>query len=338
MPKGFIKNIKLKKNLVGVPRRQELLDNIDDKGTFLPRGVGYQDMDASFLDFTKNHLELTIGGDKVPVIFLTTQRWNEFSKTWQHSDKYKNIKMPFITMVRKPDVQVGTNQAGNWNIPGNRGYTYIKVPTFEGGRKGVDTYKIPQPTAVDISYEVRLFCNRMKDLNKLHTIIQKTFNARQHYLYVNEHPMPLLLDTVSDESSIDDFENRRFYVQLFSMKLLGYLLSEEDFKVIPTVNRLKVSERILPLEDLNKTTNTVERTYKIVYNDLNTNEHTITTEADVTFDRIGGLININDIVITVGVDEKLLPFSVSSGTEVKFTIVRDNITSSATFVAYATNT
>jgi len=338
MPKGFIKKIKLSNQKVGVERRQELLDDIDEKGTFLPRGVGYEDMDREFKEFLDTDLELTLGDEKVPVIFLTIQRWSEFSKTWQHSDKYKNIKMPFITMVRKPDVQIGTNQAGNWNIPGNRGYTYIKVPTLEGGRKGIDTYKIPQPTAVDISYEVRLFCNRMKDLNKLHMLIQKTFNARQHYLYVNNHPMPLLLDSIADESQIEDFENRRFYIQLFSMRLVGYILSEDEFTVIPTVNRLKVSESILPLEDTTSIVGDTERTYSMVFNDLNVNEHTITTEADVTFNKIGGLVNINDIVITVGVDNKLLPFSVTSGTDVKFTITRSNTAIPASFVAYASNT
>ena len=50
---------------------------------------------------------------KVPVIFLSIQRWAEFAKTWQFSDENKNIKMPFITIVRKPDAQVGTNYAGD---------------------------------------------------------------------------------------------------------------------------------------------------------------------------------------------------------------------------------
>jgi hypothetical protein len=247
MPKGYLTNINIKLGKIGPERRQEILDGIADKGTFLPRGVLEEDMDQAFNDFIDKDERLTISidGVKVPVIFLTIQRWTEFSKTWQHSDKYKNIEIPFITIVRKPDIQQGQNQAGLWNIPGNRTYTYMKVPTWDGIRKGLDLYKVPQPTPVDITYEVRLFANRMKDLNKFNRSVQRAFQSRQCYINVNGHPMPLHLETIGDESNIDDFENRRFYVQLFEMKLLGYILDEKDFQVVPTLNRTMVSTEIM---------------------------------------------------------------------------------------------
>ena len=246
MPKGYLTNINIKPGKIGVERRQEILDGIQDKGTFLPKGVLEEDMDQSFIDFTNSDkgFSISVDGKKVPVIFLTIQRWTEFSKTWQFSDKYKNIELPFITIVRKPDIQQGQNQAGLWNIPGNRTYTYYKVPTFDGVRKGIDLYKVPQPTSVDLTYEVRLFTNRMKDLNKFNRVIQRAFQSRQCYLTVNGHPMPLHLETIGDESNIDDFENRRFYVQMFEMKLLGYILDEDDFEVIPTANRAIVATEL----------------------------------------------------------------------------------------------
>lgn len=237
VPKGFRKDINIGRQPYGFEQRQGYLDDISHKGTFLPRGVMYEDMDTSFIEFVENDLQISIDGEKVPVLFLTLQRWSEFSKTWQFSDKYRDIKMPFITIVRQPNPQPGKNQAGLFNIPGRRTYTYLKVPTFEGGRTGIDTYKIPQPTSVDLIYEVRLFCNRMRDLNKLNQLVQKTFQSRQHYIRVNGHPMPIHLENVGDESNIDDFENRRFYVQPFEMTLYGYILDEADFQVIPTVNR-----------------------------------------------------------------------------------------------------
>jgi len=245
MPKGYITNINVNPGKIGPERRKEILDNIVDKNTFLPRGVLEEDMDATFIDFVNNDLSITIDGVKVPVIFLTIQRWSEFSKTWQFSDKYKNIELPFITIVRKPDIQQGKNQAGLWNIPGDRTYTFMKVPTWDGIRKGVDLYQIPQPTSVDITYDVRLFTNRMKDLNRLNRKVQKAFQSRQHYVNVKGHPMPLHLETISDESKIDDLENRRFYVQMFNIKLLGYILDEADFKIVPTVNRTIMATEVV---------------------------------------------------------------------------------------------
>lgn len=239
VPKGFKTDINIRNQKIGPERRQEILDGIADKGTFLPRGVLEEDMDQTFLEFIKSdkRISLSIDGTKVPVIFLTIQRWTEFSKTWQFSDKYRDIVLPFITIVRKPDIQQGQNQAGLWNIPVSRTYTYMKVPTWDGVRRGVDIYKVPQPTSVDLTYEVRLFTNRMKDLNIFNRLIQRAFQSRQCYINVNGHPMPIHLESIGDESNIDDFENTRFYVQLFEMKLLGYILDEEDYEIVPTINR-----------------------------------------------------------------------------------------------------
>lgn len=319
LPKGFLKNIKITKQKVGPERRQELLDEIANQGTFLPRGVGFEDMDKSFIDFVDKDLMIVIDGEKVPVIFLTIQRWSEFSKTWQHSDEFKDIKLPFITIVRKPDVQVGTNQAGNWNIPqGRRSYTYIKVPTFEGGRKGVDLYKIPQPTSVDVTYEVRLFCNRMRDLNKLDKKVQKTFQSRQHYVSVNGHPMPIHFESRGDESPVDDFENRRFYVQLFEMKLLGYLLDEDDFEVVPTINRaLIVSEllegNIKPRIRVTVDGNTSAVNYTFIFKPNAVTQLTFNSEYDIKFTNIFNVVDISNIVIEVNGSPVTTPFIVSAG-------------------------
>jgi len=243
MPKGYLTNINIKNTKIGPERRQEILDGITDKGTFLPKGVLEEDMDRTFVEFMNadKRVSLSVDGEKVPVIFLTIQRWTEFTKTWEFSDKYKDISLPFITIVRKPDIQQGQNQAGLWNIPGDRTYTYMKVPTWDGVRNGIDVYKIPQPTSVDMTYEVRLFTNKMKDLNSFNRKIQRAFQSRQCYINVNGHPMPLHLENIGDESNIEDFENRRFYVQMFDMKLLGYILDEEDFEVLPTINRTLVA-------------------------------------------------------------------------------------------------
>ena len=244
LPKGFRNNIRLTSPNIGVPRRQELLDNIADDGTFLPRGVLYQDMDETFIEFINKELNIEIDGNQVPVIFLTLQRYSEFTKTWQFTDEYKNIKIPFITIVRKPDVQVGTNYNGLYNVPGRPTFTYYKVPTNDGARVGIDLYKVPQPTSVDITYEVRLFTNKMSDLNLLNEKIQKKFQSRQAYIWPKGHPMPVMLESIGDESNIDDFENRRFYVQPFEMLLAGYILDENDFEIIPTINRAMVMSEI----------------------------------------------------------------------------------------------
>jgi hypothetical protein len=84
----------------------------------------------------------------------------------------------------------------------------------------------------------------MKDLNFFNTAIQLAFQSKQCYINVKGHPMPLHLESIGDESNIDDFETKRFYVQTFEVKLLGYILDESQYDVIPTINRTVVAVEV----------------------------------------------------------------------------------------------
>ena len=304
VPKNFRTNINIHPGKIGPERRQEILDGIADKGTFLPRGVSEEDMDETFVEFINNDLSITVDGEKVPVLFLTIQRWSEFSKNWTFTDQYKDIQMPFITVVRQPDIQQGQNQAGLWNIPGNRTYTYMKVPTWDGIRKGMDLYKIPQPTAVDITYEVRIFTNRMRDLNRFNSLVQRKFQSRQYYINPKGHPMPVHLEGISDESNIDDFENRRFYVQQFEMKLLGYILDEDDFEVVPTLNRTYV---FLELDEDKALQNVIFDpivrgnvvNYTIVFKPRSEQKFSFIAKYNLVFNQLTNIENITNITILV---------------------------------------
>ena len=245
VPSNYRKNLNILPSKIGNEEREVLYKKISDEQPNLPSGIYVDDLDSGFVDFVNKDLELVIDGKKIPVIFLTLQRFSEFSKTWQFTGEYKDIEMPFITIVRNPDIQPGTNQSKNWNTADHKLYSYIKVPTWDGSRKGIDVYKIPQPTAIDLIYDVSFFSNKMRDTNKFQTQIQKLFNSRQFYIFPKGFPMPVVLEDVSDESNISDFESRRFYLQKFNMKLMGYILDEADFTVTPMINRVMVMTEVL---------------------------------------------------------------------------------------------
>ncbi len=148
LPKNYRKDLSITPHKQGFEQRQSILDDIANKGTYLPKGILHEDMDGEMVNYVNNDIDLVLNGEKVPVIFLTAQRWGEFTKTWKYTDIDKNIKLPFITIVRKPDAQQGTNYAGTFNIPGRPTFTYMKIPTWDGNRKGYDVYRIPQPISV----------------------------------------------------------------------------------------------------------------------------------------------------------------------------------------------
>lgn len=326
LPKGFIKNLRISPQKEGPERRQEILNDINNKGDFLPAGVGVIDMDIAFQKFVKENLELTIEGVKVPVILLSIQRWAEFSKTWEFTDEFKNIKLPFISIVRQPDIQVGTNQVGLWNIPSHRTYTYVKVPIFEGGRKGVDLYQIPQPTAVNVNYEVRLFCDMLQDVDKFSEIVQTTWNARQAYLNVKGHPMPLIMEGNSDESPIEDFENRRFYINLTEITLEGYILNEDDYKIIPTVDRgvimteinLKTIKPKFNVSSLNGSFN-----YDFLFSCTDDTSINFTITNEISINSIVNLVNTVNPLFTLNGNPINLPFNVGTGDNINITITRN---------------
>lgn len=296
--KGYITDLDIHNKLFGPERREELTKNIAESGTYLPKGVYEEDMDQSVIDYIKSDdgLSITIEGEKVPVIFLTLQRWSEFTKTWEFTDEYKDIQMPFITVIRNTDIQKGQNQAGLWNIPGNRTYAYMKVPTSDGVRHGVDVYKIPQPTSVDLTYEVRLFTNKLRHLNKFSRKIQRAFQSRQSYIDVNGHPMPLHLETINDETN-SDFEDRRFYIQMFELKLYGYILDEEDFEVIPTINRtVSFVESIKPkfqTKDI-----VINGNFNFKFNQIK-KQLIFTSDSNISFTEIFKKINIGEFTVVI---------------------------------------
>lgn len=220
---------------------EAMKDLIIDRDAYLPKGVLHFDLDKGFKEFVKTNLETVIDGEKVPVIMLTIQKWSEFTETWQFVDEYKNIKMPFITIVRNPNTKPGTNANLLYNIPGDRTYIYAEVPTWDGVRKGVDLYKIPHPTPIDINYDVSIFTTKQSDLNSFNKVTLKEFRSLQAYTLVNGNYIPIILEGENDESQISDIEQRRFYVQTFNFVLQGFILDPEDFQVVPAISRITIN-------------------------------------------------------------------------------------------------
>ena len=335
LPKNYRKNLNINPPKTGFAARQQMLDNIADNGTYLPKSILHEDMDRDFIEYVKNSLNLTLGGKEVPVIFLSIQRWAEFAKTWKFSDENKNIKIPFITIVRKPDAQVGTNYAGAFNIPGKPTFTYMKIPTWDGNIKSFDIYKIPQPVSIDMNYEVRLFCNRMRDLNIFNKKMLESFSAGEKYLRINGHPIPLMLDSIGDESVINNVDEKRYYVQLYSIKMLGYLLDETEFEVAPAISRgIQFFETVEELHSApyqivqRKEEGEIE--VRIQF-DPGVNVFNLNIENDATYFTID-VLNINSYVVSLNGTPVSLPYEVEYGDSLNITIIKTDVTSSATLI------
>jgi hypothetical protein len=192
-------------------RRQELLDRITKSDAYLPDSILHDDLDGGMLDFIKTNFVVVSDGTQIPIIpkILTIQRWGEFANNWEFSDDDGNVKVPFIAIIRKPDVQPGTNPVTQRTIPDRRTFHYASVPTWNGTQIGADIYKMPQPVAVDITFEVTIVCHKFRDLNKFNKIVLQKFSSRQAYTSVKGHYIPIILEGIEDNSPIPPFPARQ---------------------------------------------------------------------------------------------------------------------------------
>ena len=220
-------------------RRQELLEKINKDGTYLPKSLLHADLDRGFLDFVKNELRTVVEGKLVPTvdILITTQNWAQFTETWNFQNLDKNAEPPFIATVRNPEVKFGSNPALMYNIPNRKQYFYAQVPTWDGQRAGMDIYKIPQPVPVDITYSIKIICNRMRELNEFNRIVLEKFASRQAYANIKGHYIPIVMNDISDES-VMEIEKRKYYIQSYGFTMLGFLIDENEFTVSPAVSRI----------------------------------------------------------------------------------------------------
>jgi hypothetical protein len=237
LPKKKFDN-KIYTDPTGKEEVERVLRESDEHTTFLPPSIELADIDESFISLINTgDLAISVDGVEVPAFFMTNERWGEFAKTWVLTNSDMNINPPFIT-IKRASVQKGTAFGDGWNIPTNNTFQYLKVPTFENNEYGYDIYKIPQPTAVDVVYEVRLFTRYLQDVNVSLEHYLHTFKNRQIYVKPKGHFLATIMDEIGEESVLEDINGDRYYVSVFNMTVKGYLQDSDKFEKVKAINKV----------------------------------------------------------------------------------------------------
>ena len=100
----------------------------------------------------------------------------------------------------------------------------------DNGSESILDLKMKQPMAADLNYKVSIFCTKYEMINNFNILVNHLFTSRQCYIWPNEHPMPMTLESISDESSYQ-IDDRQFYAQTYNIKVMGYVITENDYKV-----------------------------------------------------------------------------------------------------------
>ena len=243
--------LRLRNHAVGIERRRNMSKLILENQTFFPKSVTYEDIDKTFFDWVDKKLDIVYNGKKLPTYKLfSNQKLSEYSQTWSNLDDTGNIIMNFKTITRENNPQHGESQGGNYNVPGNRDYPMFYVPVLqENGEEAYDVYSMKQPLSVNFMYIVSVICNKYEILNKFNETMHYEFSALECYISPNGHPMPMVIENITDESeySIDD---RKYYSQSYQIKLMGYVIRKEDYKVTKVPSRFSV--KILDMNERKK--------------------------------------------------------------------------------------
>ena len=240
-PKPFLDKLHLRSQKEGNAQRIDMSLKILDKGTPLPLPVEYKDIDAAMQEWVDKELNIVYDGEKLPTFKLfANQRLNEYAETWQHVDENGNLLMNFKTITRENNPQKGENQGSYANIPGDRDYPMFLVPTLEDNQQiAYDMYSMKQPFCVNMVYTINLITNKYELLNQMNQIIHDKFKSINAYIFPNNHPMPLTLENINDESEYN-LDDRKYYSQSYQIKLKAYIIQEKDFKVTKIPSRLKI--------------------------------------------------------------------------------------------------
>lgn len=240
-PKPFLDKLHLRSKKEGNAQRLNMSLKILEKGTPLPLPVEYKDIDAAMQEWVDKELNIVYDGEKLPTFKLfANQRLNEYSETWQHVDKNGNLLMNFKTITRENNPQKGENQGTYANIPGDRDYPMFLVPTLEDNQQiAYDMYSMKQPFCVNMDYTINLITNKYELLNQMNQIIHDKFKSITVYIFPNNHPMPLTLESVNDESEYN-LDDRKYYSQTYKLKLKAYIIQEKDFTVTKLPSRIAI--------------------------------------------------------------------------------------------------
>jgi hypothetical protein len=225
----------------GMDRIEELMRATDTKTKHLPRTILLEDLDQALFNYVNiDGMKATIENKPVPTFYLDNDRWGEFSKTWKFTDNDKNVPTPYIT-VRRIDKQAGTRLGKNYRIPQPRKFRYMDVPILDAGEVIYLRFKMPEPTNVDMIYEVALFTKYRVDVNQYDEQVLKNFASRQEYVFIKGNPLPLLFEGFAEANPIENIDGDRFFVSKYALKILGFIQDEKEFEIVKTMRRPRMS-------------------------------------------------------------------------------------------------
>ena len=233
MSRNYKNIIKLKRDVVGKERRENLVKEVLQNATPLPNPLEYEDIDKEFERWVSEDLDISFEEQKLPTyLMLSNQRFSEYLQSWQNVDDKKNLILNFKTITRENNPKAGSIVGDTRNIPGDIDFLINRVFSVDRhGNRYFTDYRMKQPMSIDLIYTVSIFTNKYQLLNEFNIMMNEKFKAIDCYIRPNGHFIPMKLNDISDESEYN-IDDRRYYSQSYSITVMAYIIPKDSFRVI----------------------------------------------------------------------------------------------------------
>lgn len=225
--------------------QSNLLDNNFENHNFLPQKIDLSDLDLGIVEFIENlNLTVKVSGNQthqVRVIYLPQELWAERKLNWKSkgAEAGEEILRPVMTLKRTSVIR-GTSPF-KYTIPNKKKFKFIKVPIFDGTLKGFDIYKVPQPTWVDLTYDLKFFSRYQIHSNQFYeTVLSKGFSDGQGYFNVNGYFISAKIGDPSYNVEDSDISSERLFEVSFPITVHGKILDPTDFEKVSTITKISI--------------------------------------------------------------------------------------------------
>lgn len=226
-----LNHIELREKVEGDERRLEFLKEPLDKSSFFPKEVLFEDIDKSFKEWVESIEIIGDDGRTFPTMSLfSNQRFSEYMQSWSYTDSNNNLLLNFKTVYRENNPKYGDIHGNYYNIPGEMFFLMKQQKVLDNnGTESLLRLKMKQPTSIDLFYRLSIFTTKYQTINEFNMLINRMFNSRQVYISPNGHYMPMLLESINDESQYN-IDDRQFYSQTYEIKVMGYIITKDDYR------------------------------------------------------------------------------------------------------------
>ena len=210
--------------------------------TIYPRSISLEDIDRAVFSWFNGGSDIVIDNERVPAFFVPPEKWGEFKQQWHWMDGDRKVDYPYIT-VRRTSLSQTTDKPTKHRIPG-KNFTIYRQPIMTNAGPTYKHFKIPQPVKVDMKYEVRILTHYIGDSNTINETMLRHFASLQTYLNIDNHYMPMSIESMIDETDKDNMKEERIIHTMYNIMVRGYIIDEKEFE-----EKIGISDLIINIDE-----------------------------------------------------------------------------------------